>query len=97
MVSFREASCSLLPAILPPLKRFYFGIVQLLLEVSKGLVKTSTDWTASIGRLIADSPVKGSVAFAPLTIIPLWLERSPFRLIKPSGPLTPPGTSGMAS
>jgi hypothetical protein len=54
VVSFREASCSLLTAILPLLKRFYFGIVQLHLEVSKGLVKTSTDWTASIGRLITD-------------------------------------------
>ena len=60
-------------------------------------MSTWTDSTASIGRLNANCPVTGSVTFALLTVIELWLAREPFIAIWPSGPRITPGTSGSAS
>src|SRR5271166_2219471 len=55
---------------------------------------TCTDDTTSMGRLMAELPVAGSVTLALFTSAPLWVLRAPFRLILPSGPRTTPGTSG---
>ena len=41
-----------------------------------GFVSTCADSTASIGRLIANAPVTGSVTFALLTVMALWLGRA---------------------
>jgi hypothetical protein len=53
-----------------------------------------TEETTSIGTLMAELPVAGSVTLALFTRAPLWVLRAPFGLIRPSGPRTTPGTRG---
>src|ERR1700747_129311 len=47
-----------------------------------------------MGTLMPGPPVPGSVALALFTSAPLWVLRAPFRLMRPSGPRTTPGSVG---
>ena len=66
-------------------------------SAAKGLGTTSTDSTASDGSSIPKLPVDGSTPLPAPTLSAPCVGRAPFTLIRPSGCLTTPGSTGRSA